>query len=68
MSFISFRSFSEFDEMKLQRRLSREYNDKKYHKYIIVIPEKEVKKSGFKEGNDLTINSKRGEIKISKQN
>jgi len=53
--------------MKLQKRLSRTYKNKKYHKYIIVIPENEVKKSGFKEGDELTISSKKGEIKLNKK-
>jgi formylmethanofuran dehydrogenase subunit D len=52
--------------MKLQKRLSRKYKDKKYHKYILVIPEKEIKKSGFKEGDDLKIETRKGEIKIKR--
>ena len=52
--------------MKLQKRLSRVYKDKKYHKYLIVIPEKEIKNSGFKEGEELKIKAKKGEIKIER--
>jgi len=52
--------------MKLQKRLSRIYKDKKYYKYLLVIPEKEIKKSGFKEGNELVIETKKREIKIKK--
>ena len=52
--------------MKLQKRLSRIYKNKKYYKYLLVIPEKEIKKSGFKEGNELVIETKKGEIKIKK--
>jgi len=52
--------------MKLQKRLSREYNGKKYYKYIIVIPEKEIKKSKLKEGDELQIESKEKEIKMRK--
>jgi len=55
-----------FNYMKLQRRLSRKYKGKEYHKYVLVIPSEEVKKSGFKEGDELNLNSKKGEIKISK--
>ncbi len=51
--------------MKLQKRLSRKYKGKNYHKYILVIPKKEIKNSGFKEGQELKINSKKGEIKIT---
>ena len=52
--------------MKLQKRLSRKYKDKEYHKYVLVIPEKEIKKSGFKEGENLKIETKKGEIRIKK--
>jgi bifunctional DNA-binding transcriptional regulator/antitoxin component of YhaV-PrlF toxin-antitoxin module len=52
--------------MKLQKRLSRNYKDKKYHKYIIILPEKEVIKSGFKEGDELEIESKKGKIELKK--
>ena len=52
--------------MKLQKRFSREYNGKKYYKYIIVIPEKEIKNAKFKEGDELNIESKDNEIKINK--
>jgi len=52
--------------MRLQKRLSRKYKDKEYHKYIIILPEEEVIKSGFKEGDELKIDTKKGEIKITK--
>lgn len=53
--------------MKLQKRLSRRYKDKLYYKYIIVIPEEDIAKSGIKEGNDLISSVKRGEITLRKQ-
>ncbi len=52
--------------MKLQKRLSRTYKDKEYYKYVIVIPNKEIKKSEFKAGDKLDIETKKGEIKIKK--
>lgn len=52
--------------MKLQKRLSRKYKGKEYHKYILVIPSNEIKKSGFKEGQELKIKTKNGEMKITK--
>ncbi len=52
--------------MKLQKRLSRKYKNKEYYKYILVVPNKEIKKSGFKEGQELKIETKKGEIKIKK--
>jgi len=52
--------------MKLQKRLSRIYKEKKYYKYILVIPEKEIKEAEFNEGDKLKIESKKGKIKIHK--
>ena len=53
--------------MKLQKRFLREANGKKYFKYIIQIPPEEIKKSQLKEGDELKIESKKGEIKLNKQ-
>ena len=53
--------------MKLQKRLSRKYKDKEYYKYLIVIPEEEIIKSGFKEGDELKIETEKGEIKVKKR-
>lgn len=53
--------------MRLQKRLSRKYKNKDYYKYIMVIPSEEIEKSGFKEGDELKLNSKKGEIKINKK-
>jgi len=52
--------------MKLQKRLSRIYNGKEYYKYILVIPKKEVEKSGLDVGESLLIKSKKGELIIFK--
>lgn len=52
--------------MKLQKRLSRIYKGKSYYKYILVISEKDIKKAGFKEGEILKSQTKKGEIKIKK--
>ncbi|MBU2104617.1 MAG: hypothetical protein KKF67_02475 [Nanoarchaeota archaeon] len=52
--------------MRLQKRLSRKYKDKEYYKYLLVIPNEEIKKSGFKEGDNLKIETKKGKIKIKK--
>ena len=51
---------------KLQKQVSRKIGDKKYSKYVIVIPESEIKKAGFKEGETLEIKNKNGKIIISK--
>ena len=50
--------------MKLQKRLSRIYNGKKYYKYILVIPEKDIQNADFNEGDELKSEVKEKEIKI----
>lgn len=53
--------------MKLQKRLSRKYKDKEYHKYVLIIPKNEIEKTEFKEGEELRVISRKGEIKIIKK-
>ena len=53
--------------MKLQKRLSRKYKGKIYHKFLVVIPKENVKRSGFKEGDELYSEIKKGEIKLKKK-
>jgi len=53
--------------MKLQKRLSRKYKDKKYYKYVIILKEKDVKNAGFKEGENLDVEVKKGVIKLKKE-
>lgn len=55
-----------FKYMKLQKRLSRIYKGKKYYKYVLTIPEKDIKKARFKEGDEIKIESKIMEIKLKK--
>ncbi|MDP3027500.1 MAG: hypothetical protein Q8N63_07365 [Nanoarchaeota archaeon] len=50
--------------MRIQKVLSRKYKSKEYSKYILVLPEKEIKKSGFKEGEELEAETKKGEIRL----
>ena len=52
--------------MKILKEKSREYNGKSYYKYKVNIPEKILKKAGFKEGDDLKAEVKKGEIKLRK--
>ena len=52
--------------MKLQKKLSRIYKGKKYFKYIIVIPEKEIKNAGLNVGDELLIKSNKNKMVISK--
>ncbi len=52
--------------MKLQKQKT-DYK-RNYHKYVIVLSEKDVEKAGFKEGDDLEPVAKNGEIKLRKKN
>ena len=53
--------------MKLQKQLSKKRGDKIYNKYVIVIPEETIKASGFREGDELEAESKKGEIKLRRK-
>ena len=53
--------------MKILKEKSREYNGKSYYKYKINIPEKILKKAGFKTGDELKADAKKGEIKLRKK-
>lgn len=52
--------------VKLQKQVSRKVGDKKYSKYVIVIPGPEIKKAGFKEGQELKISVERKRIILKK--
>lgn len=45
---------------------SREYNGKPYFKYKINLPEKSLKEAGLKEGDDLHVVAKKGELILKK--
>ena len=51
--------------MKLQKHKTRK--DKHYHKHVVVIPEEKIKVSGFKEGDALKAEAKKGEIILKKK-
>ncbi|HJX50307.1 MAG TPA: AbrB/MazE/SpoVT family DNA-binding domain-containing protein [Candidatus Nanoarchaeia archaeon] len=53
--------------MKIQKQLSKKRGDKTYYKYVIVIPEEKIKEAGFKEGDKLEAESKKGEIRLKKR-
>ena len=50
--------------MKILKEKSREYKGKKYFKYKINLPEELLKDSGFKEGDELTAEATKGEIRL----
>ncbi len=53
--------------MKILKEKSREYNGKYYHKFKINIPEQKLEEAGFKEGDELEAEAKKGEIKLKKK-
>jgi len=53
--------------MKLQKRFLRKYKNKDYYKFMINLPPEIIEKSGFKEGDELEAEAKKGEIKLKKR-
>ena len=53
--------------MKILKEKSREYNGKSYYKFKINLPEDLIKKSSFKEGDELEAKAKKGEIKLRRK-
>jgi len=51
--------------MKLQKQRTRKKED--YYKYVVVIPEDEIRKSELKEGDSLEAVSKKHEITLKKK-
>ena len=53
--------------MKLQKQLSKKRGEKKYYRYTINLSEDFIEESGFKEGDELEAEAKKGEIKLRKK-
>ena len=53
--------------MKVQKHISDKREGKIYYKYVIVIPEEKIKESGFKEGDELEAEAKKGEIRLKRK-
>ena len=53
--------------MKIQKASSRVYHGKAYHKYIIVLPEEDVKRANLKEGDELISEVKDKQIILKKR-
>ena len=54
--------------MKIEKVKSRKYKDKQYYKHRIIIPEDLLNEAGFKEGDELKAEAKKGEIRVKKNN
>ena len=53
--------------MKLQKRFLRKYKDKDYYKYMVNLPPDAIEEAGFKEGDELDVEVKKGEVKLVKK-
>lgn len=53
--------------MKIQKQLSKKRGDKEYYRHVINIPSEILKKSGFKEGDELKAEAKKGEVRLRKR-
>ncbi|MEK6792554.1 MAG: hypothetical protein AABX95_01925 [Nanoarchaeota archaeon] len=52
--------------MKISKVKSRKYKEKTYYKYRINIPEESLNKAGFKEGDELISEIRKGMILLRK--
>jgi hypothetical protein len=50
--------------VKLQKRFNRRVGDKEYSKWVVVLPDNEVSRLGWKEGVDLEANTKNGTLEL----
>ncbi|MEK6856266.1 MAG: hypothetical protein AABX66_03870 [Nanoarchaeota archaeon] len=53
--------------MKILKEKSREYKGMPYFKYKVNIPEVELSKSGFNAGDELIVESSKGEMVLRKK-
>lgn len=54
--------------MKLQKHPSRKAkNGEKYYKWEVILPKEAIEKAGFKEGDELKAEGKKGEIRLRKK-
>jgi bifunctional DNA-binding transcriptional regulator/antitoxin component of YhaV-PrlF toxin-antitoxin module len=53
--------------MIIEKVKSRKYKNTQYYKYRVTIPEDKIQESGFKEGDELETEAKKGEIKLKKK-
>lgn len=53
--------------MQIQKQLGKKVGDKIYPKYVVVIPEQVLNDAGFKEGDILSAEAKKGEVKLRRK-
>ncbi len=53
--------------MRLQKHFAKKIGDKIYHKYVVVIPLDKIQEAGFKEGEELEAEARKGSIKLKRK-
>lgn len=53
--------------MKIQKQLSKKRDKKEYYRYVINLPSELLQESGFREGDELEAEAKKGEIKLRRK-
>jgi len=53
--------------MKLQKQLSKKRGKKIYHKYVVVLPKKLIKKAKLKVGEELEGEAREGEVRLKRK-
>ena len=53
--------------MKIQKQLSKKREEKRYYRYVVNIPKEDLDKANFREGDELSAEAKKGEIKLKKK-
>lgn len=53
--------------MKIEKVKSRKYKETQYYKHRVIIPDEVLDASGFKEGDELSAEAKKGEIKLRRK-
>ncbi len=53
--------------MKIQKQFVSKSNGKEYYKHVVILPEDAIKESDFKEGDELEVEVRKGEIKLKKK-
>jgi len=48
--------------MKLQKQFNRKVGNKEYNKWVVVLPQEEIEKLGWKDGIDLESSTKDGKM------
>ena len=54
--------------MKIEKVKSRKYKNTQYYKYRVIIPENKLNEAELKEGDNLEIKTKKGELKLKRKN